>query len=233
MFKRKAIWKREEIPIGDYLMSKQDNLLREFLNGYSSLQEAAEDIGHPTFDRPDHNTAPSTYTNLVQTRSPESRFFRPKLDSWRGVALKYTLIDKKNNIKREVSEDHEFAKRFPTAYNLIKEFGDDCPIAEYSILAPNTSIFRHTGPENREGKFIRIHIPLVIPPGDVFLEVDSEEVQWTDLFGFNNQFMHSAYNLTDQWRMIFLIDIERTRAGLEPGEPYDPRYVPRPLMRRI
>ena len=233
MQKRKVIWSRSEIPIGDYLMSKQDNLRSEFMANYSSLKEAATDIGHPTFDRPDHSTAPTAYSNLVQTREEGKNYFRPKLDAWRGVAFKYTLVDKDNNIKRELDEDHEFAKRFPTAYNLMKELGEDCPIAEYSILAPNSAIFRHTGPENREGKFIRIHIPLIIPAGDVFLEVDGEEVTWADLFGFNNQYAHSAYNLTNEWRMIFLIDVERTRAGLPPGEPYNPRYTPRPFMRRL
>ena len=115
----------------------------------------------------------------------------------------------------------------------MQEYGDDCPILNYSILAPRSAILRHTGPENRSGRFIRIHIPLIVPEGDVFLEVDGEEVTWKDLFGFNNQYAHSAYNLTDEWRLIFLIDIDRQRAGLPPGEPYNPRYVPKPHMRRV
>lgn len=230
---RKAIWHRQEIPIADYLMSKKDDLLSELMRDYNSLEQAASALGHPTFDRPDHDVNPDAYTNLVQTRVEGKNYFRPKMDSWKGIAFKYTLLDKKNNIRREVSEDHEFARRFPTAFNLIKEFGDDCPIAQYSILAPNSSIFRHTGPENREGKYIRIHIPLIVPEGDVFLEVNGEEVTWEDLFGFNNQYAHSAHNLTDQWRMIFLIDIDRIRAGLEPGSPYDPKYRPRPFMRKL
>jgi aspartyl/asparaginyl beta-hydroxylase (cupin superfamily) len=103
----------------------------------------------------------------------------------------------------------------------MHEYGDDCPIANYSILAPNSVINRHTGIENRSGEFIRIHIPLIVPQGEIFFEVYGEEVRWDDIFAFNNQFVHSAHNYTDQYRLCFLIDIRRTRAGLPPGVPYD------------
>jgi aspartyl/asparaginyl beta-hydroxylase (cupin superfamily) len=91
-------------------------------------------------------------------------------------------------------------------------------------MAPNTVLNRHTGPENRTGRFIRIHIPLIVPEGDVFLEVNGEEVKWDDLFGFNNQFVHSAYNNTDQYRLVFLLDLDREFIGMSPGEPWDERF---------
>ncbi len=230
MFTRKTIWHRNEIPIGDYLMSFQDKLREEFMEGFSSLEQAAMTLGHTTLDRPDHNVSKNTYDNLVQEKTDR---WRPNVDGWKNVPFKYTLKDAKNNIERGVNDSDSIVQKCPTAFNLMQEYGDDCPILNYSILAPKSAILRHTGPENRSGRFIRIHIPLIVPEGDVFLEVNGEEVTWKDLFGFNNQYAHSAYNLTDEWRLIFLIDIDRERAGLQPGEPYNPRYIPRPFMRRV
>ncbi len=230
MFTRKTIWHRNEIPIGDYLMSFQDKLREEFMEGFSSLEQAAMTLGHTTLDRPEHNVGKSTYDNLVQEKTDR---WRPNVDGWKNVPFKYTLKDAKNNIERGVNDSDSIVQKCPTAFSLMQEYGDDCPILNYSILAPKSAILRHTGPENRSGRFIRIHIPLIVPEGDVFLEVNGEEVTWKDLFGFNNQYAHSAYNLTDEWRLIFLIDIDRERAGLQPGEPYNPRYIPRPFMRRV
>lgn len=230
MFRRKTIWHRDEILIGDYLMSFQDRLRQEFMEGFSTLEQAALELGHTTLDRPEHNVGKNTYDNLVQEKTDR---WRPNVEGWKNVPFKYTLKDAKNNIERGAKEGDFLAEKCPTAFNLMQEYGDDCPILNYSILAPRSAILRHTGPENRSGRFIRIHIPLIVPEGEVFLEVDGEEVTWKDLFGFNNQYAHSAYNLTDEWRLIFLIDIDRERAGLPPGEPYNPRYVPKPFMKRV
>jgi hypothetical protein len=230
MFRRKTIWHRNEIPIGDYLMSFQDKLREEFMEGFSSLEQAALALGHTTLDRPDHNVGKNTYDNLVQEKTDR---WRPNAEGWKNVPFKYTLKDANNNIERGAKDGDFIVQKCPTAFSIMQEYGDDCPIMNYSILAPKSAILRHTGPENRSGRFIRIHIPLIVPEGDVFLEVDGEEVTWKDLFGFNNQYSHSAYNLTDEWRLIFLIDIDRERAGLPPGEPYNPRYIPKPFMRRV
>jgi aspartyl/asparaginyl beta-hydroxylase (cupin superfamily) len=88
-------------------------------------------------------------------------------------------------------------------------------------LAPQTQLHRHTGIENRTGEFIRIHIPLIVPEGDIFFECNDDEVHWDDIFAFDNQLVHSAHNLTDEGRLIYLIDVRRTRAGLPPGQPYN------------
>jgi hypothetical protein len=52
----------------------------------------------------------------------------------------------------------------------------------------------------------------------LFFEVDGEEIDWSDIFAFDNQLVHSAHNLSDGHRLIFLIDIKRSRVGLPPGQ---------------
>lgn len=137
-------------------------------------------------------------------------------DAWQAVLCKFT--NKYNNTK-VVTPDLE--KKFPTAFKLITDYGDDCPVAFYSIMAPNTELHRHTGPENLDGKNIRVHVPLIIPDGDIFLEVNGEFITWEDIFCFDNQFVHSAYNYSDEWRLIFLVDFTRESIGIPPGLPYD------------
>jgi hypothetical protein len=120
------------------------------------------------------------------------------------------------------SDTDRVAKKYPTAHALVKKYGDYCPCASYSILAPHTVLHRHTGPENRTGENIRIHLPLIIPEGDLFLEASGEEVTWDDIWGFNNQHAHSAYNNTDEWRVIFLIDLNMEHINMTPCPPFDP-----------
>lgn len=113
------------------------------------------------------------------------------------------------------------ADAFPTAKKFLDEFShEEITIATYSILTSNSAIYRHTGMENRKGRFMRVHIPLYVPPGDLFLEANGEEITWDESFGFNNQFVHSAYNNTPEHRLCFIFDIDRERIGIPYGLNY-------------
>jgi len=147
-------------------------------------------------------------------------------DAWQAVILKFT--NKYAGTKIVTSDIEE---KFPTASKLINEYGDDCPVAFYSIMAPKTELHRHTGPENLDGKNIRVHVPLIIPKGEIFLEVNGEFVTWEDIFCFDNQYVHSAYNYSNEWRLIFLIDFRRESIGIPPGLPYDEERSGDPSIR--
>ena len=205
------IYRRHELSLANYLMSFQQALKDEFLAGHNSLADAAKLIAPSLYNRPDIHTDIKNY--LVQDTDNT-----PDMTRWRAYTLKYEHKDKNIFWKESATA---MINRFPTATKLIEEFGDDCPIANYSILAPNSVINRHTGVENRSGEFVRIHIPLIVPEGDLFFEVNDEIVHWDDIFAFNNQYVHSAHNRTNEWRLCFLIDIRRTRLGLPEGVHYD------------
>lgn len=209
----RKIYYKEDIPIADYLMSFQNDLRQDFLRGFQTLEEACKgDWVLPSLDYSRGDISKELGDYMVHTDN------EPNVDSWKTSNFKYTNPDRDFEY---VNSNEEQIKRFPTAYRLLEEYNDDCPIMNYSILAPNTKINRHDGIENRSGEFIRIHIPLVIPEGDIFLEVGGEIVTWENIFAFNNQWKHSAHNRSNEWRLIFLIDIRRERAGVEPGVPYD------------
>ena len=211
----KVFWRRNEIPIADYLMSHQAALRDEFMRGFDTLEAAAAAQTEPVFDRRAWGIPLEVSEKFILTDG------KPNVNSWRHKSFRY---ENHNGVDVSFTAPEWFREKYPTAYKLIVEYGDDCPIANYSCLAPNSVIQRHTGPENRTGEFIRIHIPLIIPDGDVFFEANSEEIDWSDIWGFHNQIAHSAHNYSNEWRLCFLIDLRRTAIGLDPGVPYDPKY---------
>jgi hypothetical protein len=191
----KNVYRREDLGIhADYFMSFQNQLREDFLR-------CNPDYIHGSFAK--GNTIPQAAPVLN------------RYDDWLSTNIRYTF----ESLRLDASEDTlHFLK---TAIDLVKEFEEDCPIANYSVIKPNSCIFRHTGPENRSGDFVRVHIPLIVPEGDIFFEVGGEIVRWDDIFAFNNEIVHSAHNHTPHWRLVFLIDIRRERLGLPPGRPYD------------
>ena len=59
-----------------------------------------------------------------------------------------------------------------------------------------------------------------IPEGDVGFEVDGEIVDWTNLFAFDDQKVHSAWNKTNQDRLVFVISLPRVVCGIPAGIPW-------------
>lgn len=195
---RKSIWLREEIPIADELLALAPKLLEEFLAYHTDFVQGDFAKGVP-------------YQNPVFSTDP----YKNRPDAWKIDPLRYT--NPRHNLVIDKTKDKDVQGRFPTAAALTAKYGDACPVSGYSILEHNAVIQRHTGVENRDGLYVRIHIPLLIPPGDIFFEVEGVEIDWSDLFAFDNQFIHSAYNYTDHRRLVYLLDLHRDVLGIEPG----------------
>jgi hypothetical protein len=217
--KRKAIWKRGEIPIGDHLMSLAPAIRDEFMSGYATLKEATAQCVN-VIDPSRHEVDDHGDTDFLVSRDPVTGQFVPSIESWKAVGFKFTREDDRKIVNIKISEEQ--AAKFPTAYKLMQQYDDICPMMSLNVMAPHTILHRHFGPENVDGKYIRIHIPLIVPEGDLFLEVNGEEVTWADLFGFDNTIIHSAHNYSDDYRLVVLIDLDRQAIGMEPGLPYDP-----------
>ena len=151
-------------------------------------------------------------------------------DAWRVLVMKYHnpnivgsganqhVQQRMLNIKQK--QDGYNPDAFPTMAKIAQHYGEKCPILEYSILPAQSIIERHIGIENKKGENIRIHIPLIVPEGDLFLEAQGEEVDWQHPWGFNNQYMHSAHNNTEEHRLIMLIDLKRTYVGIPPAKHF-------------
>lgn len=191
----KNIYKGKEVPYYEEFMALQEGLTKEFFNVYP-------DFGNMPMAPSYMPTVFRQYDNAMLVYDVENM---PDFNA---------AIKGFDRVKKHT------AKYFPTAFNEIINKYPGVVMACYGLLKPGGIIGRHTGPENRSGQWIRIHIPLVIPEGDVGFEVAGEVVLWDDLFAFNNQRLHSAWNLTDKPRLIFIFDIPRSVLNLLPGIPW-------------
>lgn len=222
IYQMKKIWRGEEIPVAQHLMSFQSILRDEFLSGFDTVEEACLRFSIDNLDLRLFGVPIEETIKGIQRKDPNTGEFKSDITGWKSIQFKYGRHDEILDFNFTRSENDLIAKRYPTAYKLVQSYGDHCPIASYSILAPQTILHRHSGPENRDGKYIRIHIPLIVPKGDIFLEASGEEVTWDNIWGFNNQHSHSAYNFSDEWRVIFMIDLDMAHIGMTPQAPHNP-----------
>ena len=143
------------------------------------------------------------------------------LDSWMANNLRYGLDHKPHWISEDSEIHYDFTidnPNIPTARKLLDRWTpEECPIASYSILRADSVIKRHTGIENRLGNYMRIHVPLYVPEGELYFEVCNQETDWTKTFGFNNQWIHSAYNESQEHRAVFSVDLHRNLLDLPTG----------------
>lgn len=195
---QKSIWLREEISIADELLSLAPQLTMDFLNYHQDFLDG--DFAKGT-----------AYANPIFSVNHLSS----KETSWKTECLKYTNFG--NDFITSPYRRPEVKARFPTAAALTEKWGDACAISNYSVLEKSASILRHHDAEYKNGLYIRIHIPLIVPREDIFLEVEGIEIDWHDIFAFDNQLLHSAHNYSNQRRLIYIIDIRRDQIGIEPG----------------
>jgi hypothetical protein len=189
------IFELDQLPIKDILLQAQTTLLAEFLSQNPEFNSGAELTRLLAFSNPNGNNKVLYSDNKV----------------WKMAAAKaYGDVIEKNRAA------------YPTAFSLVDKFGDDCDIAVYSVLEPKSTIYRHTDEENRQALKIRIHIPLIIPEGDIGIEVDGNIRTWDNIFAFNTQKLHGAWNNTNCRRLVFILDINRKRLGLPAGIPWTP-----------
>ena len=116
----------------------------------------------------------------------------------------------------------EFRERYPTAFKIIDYFGDAIYSAAYIVMEPQMIIRRHSDSANKEATWIRVHIPLIVPEGDLGLECQGEQRHWDEIFAFNAQKAHSAWNFTDKRRLVIVVDLLRSACDLPPVEAWYP-----------
>jgi len=201
----KRYWLKEELSCADELLSYVPKLLEEFLAYHTDFINGSYSKGIP-----------------VAKLLPGAKDFVASdiAYPWKTEPMKYTW--KSAGVNDCYYKTEHAQRHFPTAVALTERFELHSGLSCYSILEKNTVITRHTGHENRDNEFVRIHIPLLIPNGDIFFECEGYEIDWTEIWGFDNQLIHSAHNTTDQRRLVYFIDIERAYIGLPPQPAFDP-----------
>ena len=197
----------KDLPFLDYFESKKEDLRKEFLTQY-----------------PDFSS-----TEVLENSDIMQNDITAKISTTQGRGTAWKLLVIKgvyygNPPYYGTIPFEESREKYPTMVSIVEHFGlDNLGTVSYSVLEANGIIARHTGIENRAGKFIRYHIPLIVPEGDLGMEVNGEIVDWSEPFGFNNQIIHSVWNDTNYRRLVLMIDLRRSHIGLPDAAPWSKR----------
>jgi Aspartyl/Asparaginyl beta-hydroxylase len=192
----KYTWSKDEISIADELTSLAPKLREEFLNHHTDFFTTF------TGGTPYHSANPLAILDAEEKTV------------WKVEGLRYALPEQR--IEKNLFLDSSLSNNFPTATQLTKKYLSHCGCSGYSILEGGGVIKPHMDIENRLHKTVRIHIPLIIPEGEIIFRVGQYQFDWSELFGFDNGILHSAYNKAVQRRLIYIIDITRSFLGIPP-----------------
>lgn len=101
------------------------------------------------------------------------------------------------------------SEQCPNTMNLLKDIGLENIInAGFSCLEAGATTKRH---KDLNKSFYRCHIPLIIPEGDCYLEVNDIKKKWDENqpLVFDDTQYHNAWNYTNKNRFILIIDLKR------------------------
>ena len=115
---------------------------------------------------------------------------------WQAVVLKSYGIPITKNIEL-----------FPHTWSLIKN-NPYITGAFFSYIEPHKKIPKHVGVYKG---IYRYQLPLIIPEGDCFINVDGLKHNWVEGEGFlfDDTFEHYVENNTDKHRLLLIIDVMR------------------------
>lgn len=99
------------------------------------------------------------------------------------------------------------ADKLPTLKRITSLFPEISGL-HVSIFNPGTTLLEHRGVSRTVQRY---HYGLKIPAGDVGLKIDGYNVKWVEKEGFvwDDTLLHSAWNHTDEARIVIFADIFR------------------------
>jgi hypothetical protein len=194
----RKIFHRKDIHIADWLMSFRDKLVEEYL------------AYHPDYD--------TTFSKSSSIHNPGDVVY----PNWKIDTLKNVLLETNTIYSPDNHPNPDLPSNLPTASHIARELGHNCIMLSYSTMEPGTAIPRHydESPYTKANE-VRIHVPLIIPEGEVWLEVEGSDIEWTDIFAFSTLHVHSAYNRTNKRRLILILDVKRKFLNLLPASPFN------------
>ena len=228
----------------EFLKEHPDWQTGEFLTTKKAVELIIADKNHPKYK--DHQEVKKKWFNSTKLLSSfANKFWDPNRtyrkhgyehgdnEAWMLEAVRYLdyYINKGeykkpnkievNGIKYADSSFKEAIETYPTSKTLVSLWSDYTGSAFYSIIDRNNKIPIHTAPGNRDRKTLRIHIPLIIPKNtgwkQLGFESEGTKLVWDEVWGFDNQSLHSAWNYTNERRLVFIIDLDRDFLNVSPA----------------
>lgn len=99
--------------------------------------------------------------------------------------------------------------KYPNLYNFIEQLGDTCRSAGYSVLEPGGNVLTHTDTEEGHENYVIVHVPLIVPKGDVGFIENDKKGKWTEgeCFILDVESPHSVWNRTTEPRVVILLEL--------------------------
>lgn len=130
--------------------------------------------------------------------------------SWTVFPLCYTFPANDVTQRKFIDKTCAFV---PDTIALLQGIGMPLRTALFSRLDPNTKLGTHTGWSDLANHVIRVHIPLVVPGGDVcgtWVDGCVETQDVGRIVCFDDSKVHRAYNYSEtEERVVLIIDLER------------------------
>ncbi|KAK1744756.1 aspartyl/asparaginyl beta-hydroxylase [Skeletonema marinoi] len=130
--------------------------------------------------------------------------------SWTIFPLCYTFPANDVTQRTFIDKTCAFA---PATTALLQGIGLPLRTALFSRLDPNTKLGTHTGWSDLANYVIRVHIPLVVPQGDVcgtWVDGCVETQDAGRIVCFDDSKVHRAFNYSEtEERIVLIIDLER------------------------
>lgn len=128
----------------------------------------------------------------------------------------YAQLDPKQKWKMSIIKDmgvwNETAKKlYPTVSAFIADLGDVCRSAGYSILEAGGTVLTHTDTEEGHENYVIVHVPLIVPDGDIGFKENDETGKWVEgeCFILDVESPHSIWNNTDKPRVVVLLELKK------------------------
>lgn len=117
-------------------------------------------------------------------------------DRWKTYLFRLYGADVASNRER-CPKTAELLDRVPNLYTAF-----------FSVMGPRKRIPIHSGPLKG---LIRVHLPLLVPEGECWIEVGGVRCSWTcgEALIFDDTYLHRVHNATDHDRVVIFIDIVR------------------------
>jgi beta-hydroxylase len=105
--------------------------------------------------------------------------------------------------------DNSNKVKYPLFNNFIESFGEQCRSAGFSILEPGGEVLTHVDTEEDHERYVIVHIPLLIPTGDVGFKENDETGKWVEGSSFilDVESPHSIWNFTNEPRIVILLEL--------------------------
>ncbi len=130
--------------------------------------------------------------------------------SWTVFPLCYTFPANDVTQRKFIDKTCAFV---PATTALLQEIGPSLRTALFSRLDPNTKLGTHTGWSDLANHVIRVHIPLIVPQGDVcgtWVDGCVETQNVGLVVSFDDSKVHRAFNYSEtEERIVLIVDLER------------------------